>query len=113
MIETALTERGRDGATSRVANYRRGVARMIFADGRGSVLVRNFTLADGQHCVRVELQCAASKGFAETCLYPETPGFDWATALAEVARLWTSIQRAGEGIDGKIASMPQAEAALA
>lgn len=91
LIETALADAGHGGKTSRLANYRRGVARLTFADGRGGVLVQNFTLADGRLCVRVELHRAEAAKPGEVVIYPEAPAFDWDAALTQVVRIWIEL----------------------
>lgn len=90
LIEAALNELEQGGATSRLVNYRRGVARMTFVDGRGGVVVQNFALADGQLCVRVELHRGGVLA-GEAVFYPRQTAFDWADEAATIARRWASL----------------------
>lgn len=89
LIEAALAGRGRPPAVTRSADYRKGIARMTFADGSGSIVLQNFHLADGQLCMRVDLRRTGATEAAETAIYPQASAFDWAEAAARIARAWS------------------------
>lgn len=94
LIEESLFEGGASAGVSRSADYRKGIARMTFDDGRGGIVLHNFLLADGQLCVRVELRREGAAKPAETAIYPTAPGFEWKTAAARVAREWRAMETA-------------------
>ncbi len=88
LIERALIEAGLcSGAPLRAADFRKGVARMVFPDEGGNVLVQNFPMADGQLCVRVRLVRPDAIAW-EGAIYPQVRGFDWSDAAARIALNW-------------------------
>lgn len=91
LIETAVADHGRQAAVTRSADYRKGVARMTFADGSGSIVLQNFQLADGQLCLRVDLRRAGVAEAEETAIYPQAISYDWADAAARIARTWCAM----------------------
>jgi hypothetical protein len=95
LIEAALFERAQAGAVLRSADYRKGIARMTFSDGSGSIVLQNFSLADGQLCIRVDLRRAGVSEPGAEAIYPQTAAFDWSEAAAKVARAWRTLAPVG------------------
>lgn len=89
-IEGALSDTAPISAVTRSADYRKGIARMTFADGSGSIVLQNFLLADGQLCVRVDLRRTGAIVPAETSIYPQT-GVDWSSATTRIAEKWFDL----------------------
>ena len=60
LIESALSQNESPsvakGRPSRTVNFHKGLARAVFNDGSGSILLQGFTLADGQICVKAMLE---------------------------------------------------------
>jgi hypothetical protein len=105
LIETALFEQGQTDGVSRAADYRRGIARMTFPQGRGSIVLHNFLLADGQLCIRIELRRTGVERAAESAIYPQAPGFDWKAAASRVAVEWMAME--------PVETLPPVESAMA
>jgi hypothetical protein len=91
MIEAALAESGQRIAASRSADYRKGIARMTFADGGGSIVLQNFPLADGQLCMRLELRRTGAILPTTTSVYPHAAAFDWSAEAGRIAREWVAL----------------------
>lgn len=73
----------------RSVNYQKGIARMTFADGSGSITLQNFTLADGQICIKAEYLWAwPQPTVGSHAIYPSTDNFDWFGAAYKVAQGW-------------------------
>ena len=90
LIETALSNEGSAAVASpasRSVNFHKGLARMTFADGSGSILLQNFTLADGQICVRAVYSWAGSSANSTLSVYPRE-SFDWLNAAYQLAGVW-------------------------
>ncbi len=62
---------------------------MTFADGSGSILLQNFTLADGQICVRAVYSWEGSSANSTLSIYPRE-SFDWLNAAYQLAGIWTA-----------------------
>ena len=78
-IETAFANHGSRAVSvppSRSVNFHKSLARMIFADGSGSILLQNFTLADGQICVRAEFSWKGTATTSTHSIYPQE-SYDW------------------------------------
>lgn len=76
-------------APARLADYRRGLARLSFPDG-GVIALQNFLLADGQLCVRVDLARTPGAAPVTVAIYPrELP--DWAAGAERVAAEWSHL----------------------
>jgi len=60
---------------------------MIFADGSGSILLQNYTLADGQICVRATYSWEGRAANNSLSVYPRE-SFDWLAAADKLAALW-------------------------
>ena len=86
----------------RAVNFQKGIARMIFSDQSGSVAVQNFTLADGEICVRAQYIWAPSQSTASYSIYPSGDNYDWEVAADKIADGWVS---------GMVAATAQAESA--
>ena len=89
-IETALGNQGaRAVATpaTRSVNFHKGLARIIFTDGSGSILLQNFTLADGQICVRAVFSWEGNPNTGTQAVYPRE-SFDWQAAADQLAAAW-------------------------
>jgi len=93
-IETALANHGSAAVATpcaRSVNFHKGLARMTFADGSGSILLQNFTLADGQICVRASFAWAGSTATGSLSVYPRE-SFDWLAAADQLASGWLAGQ---------------------
>lgn len=95
LIEQALAAHERLPASpTRLADYRRGVARLAFADG-GVIALQNFLLADGQLCVRVDLARAPGVAPLSVAIYPRQPA-DWPAGAERVADEWSRLPAAAD-----------------
>jgi hypothetical protein len=95
-IETALAKQGSQAVSApplRSVNFHKSVARMVFADGSGSILLQNFTLADGQICVRSVFTWANGTTNGSNSIYPREQ-FDWIGAADQFAKAWIAGQPA-------------------
>jgi hypothetical protein len=90
LIESVLCEQGLSGVLMRSVNYRKGVARMTFAEG-GAIGVQNFQMADGQLCLRVDVKRGGGTEGADVFIYPCAAAFDWSEAAGRVAREWERL----------------------
>lgn len=61
---------------------------MSFTDGSGSITLQNFTLADGEICVRAEYFWTGSNALGSFSIYPKAENFDWQGAAARIADGW-------------------------
>ena len=89
-IENALANQGSRAVASpasRSINFHKGLARTVFADGSGSILLQNFTLADGQICVRAVFSWEGSSATGTQAVYPRE-AFDWSAAADQLASAW-------------------------
>lgn len=94
LIETALVNQGSRAvvvAPTRSVSFHKGMARMSFSDGSGSILLQNFTLADGQICVRAILSWAGVTETGTHSIYPRD-GFDWLGAAEQISTAWLAKQ---------------------
>lgn len=90
LIETALVNQGSTAVSkppARSVSFHKAMARMNFADGSGSIMLQNFTLADGQICVRATFNWADCTEAGSHAIYPRE-GFDWPTAADQIASAW-------------------------
>ena len=91
LIESALGNHGSDsvarGRPSRTVNFHKGLARMSFSDGSGSILLQGFTLADGQICVKAMLEWTGAARPGVQAVYP-TENFNWSGAAFRIAEAW-------------------------
>jgi len=95
LIESALSNHGSAAVAApcaRSVNFHKGLARMTFADGSGSILLQNFTLADGQICVRAAFSWTGSTATGTLSVYPRE-AFDWPTAADQLASAWLAGQQ--------------------
>lgn len=107
-IETALANHGSRAVGApplRTMNFHKGMARMTFTDGSGSILLQNFTLADGQICVRAVFSW---EGRAETAMFSIYPreDFDWLGAADQIATAWFGGQTPSGAADTASAPEP-------
>lgn len=72
----------------RSVNFQKGIARMTFADGSGSIALQNFTLADGAICIKAEFTWAATNAVGSVSVYPTPDNFDWFGAAVKIAQSW-------------------------
>jgi len=94
LIENALANQGSTAVAVpplRSVSFHKGMARMSFADGSGSILLQNFTLADGQICVRAVFFWAVNPLERSHSIYPRED-FDWLGAADQIARGWLAGQ---------------------
>lgn len=73
---------------SRVVNFQKGIAKMTFADGSGWILLQNFTLADGEICIRSEFGWPNTQETGNCSVFPKGDNFDWFGAAAKIAEAW-------------------------
>ncbi|HEY9155896.1 MAG TPA: hypothetical protein VIM69_12240 [Opitutaceae bacterium] len=69
----------------RFVSYFKGIARASFCDGSGSICLHSFTLADGQVCVKAELNWTKPKASTTCAIYPNKENFDWQRASERIA----------------------------
>jgi len=96
LIETSLAKHGSRAVASppsRSVNFHKGLARITFVDGSGSILLQNFTLADEQICVRAVFSWAGSTATGSHSIYP-SESFDWSDAGGQIAAAWLAGQTA-------------------
>ena len=89
-IESALSANecaSARGRPQRLVNFQKGIARMTFADGSGSITLQSFTLADGQTCVKAGYRWANGKT-GSGAVYPTGDNFDWQGASFRLAEGW-------------------------
>ena len=92
LIETALVNQGATVVASppqRSVSFHKGMARMNFADGSGSIVLQNFTLADGQICVKAVFLWGEGVEGGSCSIYPRDH-FDWQAAADQIAAAWMS-----------------------
>lgn len=90
LIQNALANLGSEAVASppaRSVNFHKAVAQMSFADGSGSIMLQNFTLADGQICVRAVFAWADGLENGTSSIYPRD-NFDWLAAADHIAAAW-------------------------
>lgn len=107
-IENALSSQGSRAvasAATRSVNFHKGLARMNFSDGSGSILLQNFTLADGQICVRAVFSWEGSATTATQSVYPRE-SFDWLAAADQLATAWLAGQNAMSPAAAEIPAEP-------
>jgi hypothetical protein len=95
-IENALANHGSHAVASPVSrsvNFHKGLARIIFKDGSGSIHLQNFTLADGEICVRAVFSWEGKKDTGTLSVYPRE-SFDWLAAADQIASAWLTGKRA-------------------
>jgi len=93
-IETALANHGSSVVSTpplRTLNFHKGLARMAFADGSGSILLQNFTLADGQISVRAIFSWEGNADTPSLSIYPHEY-YDWLAAADQIAAAWLAGQ---------------------
>lgn len=92
--------------TSRVVSYHQGLARMTLGqrterglEGRGTILLQSYLLADGSQCLKANLNWAGSAETQVIAVYAK-PQVNWRTEAASIATTWISgppvIAAAGE-----------------
>ena len=87
MIEDALScLQGQSVSSTRIVNYHRGLARMSLNDG-SAVHLQNYSLADGQICVKAMLFWPRCEVPIAHSIYPRE-NFDWRGAAAKVAEIF-------------------------
>jgi hypothetical protein len=94
LIEDALSTRHGSSVTStRMVNYHKGLARMAL-EGGGVVHLQNFSLADGQICLKAALYWPSCEAPATHAIYPQE-NFDWRAAASRIAEIWRARARGG------------------
>jgi hypothetical protein len=87
LIEDALGKRRGSAMTStRMVSYHKGLARMAL-NGGGVVHLQNFSLADGQICLKAAMYWPGCELPATQALYPNE-SFDWRSAAGRIADIW-------------------------
>lgn len=95
LVETALIANGSTSLNTppqRAVNFHKGIARLTFADGSGTLQLQSFVLADGQTCVKVAMVWAGNPYVGLEAVYPQG-NFNWATAAEKVAAVWMAGPR--------------------
>lgn len=90
-VESSLSSHGCPAVNippARAVNFQKGIARMTFADGAGSLTLQNFTLADGQICVKAEFYWPQTNSMGSCAVYPTPENFDWFGAAVKIAQAW-------------------------
>jgi hypothetical protein len=90
----------------RFVSYFKGIARVSFCDGSGSICLHSFTLADGQVCVKAELGWNKPKASTTCAIYPNKENFDWQRAAERIAETYL----AGPDADAVAAAVREGEA---
>lgn len=90
-----------DRKPERFVNYAKGIARMTFKDGSGSLTLQNFTLADGQLCVKAEFAWANAKVPGAEAVYPTGDNFDWQRAAEKIAEAWLEGPATGNVVESQ------------
>jgi hypothetical protein len=106
-IERALLARdpapdGGSWDTMRLINYNQGLARLTLAVrspervtvSRGSILLQNFTLADGSQCLKANLSWAGAENSTVYAIYSK-PQINWSLEASQIAAKW---------LDGQVAA---------
>lgn len=116
LIETALGQneapcvaKGRPG---RSVNFHKGLARMTFNDGSGSIFLQGFILADGEICIKALLEWVGAARPGQQAIYPKGDSFNWAGAACRIAEAWLDGPPAVE-IAATSAGLPAAAPSLA
>lgn len=94
-IQNALIDQGSPVATEpvqRSVSYYKGLARLVFGDG-GTITLQNFTLADGQICVKAALLWAGAEDPVIHAIYPHGDTHDWKSSAENVAVAWMAGPR--------------------
>ncbi len=92
-IEHALVANGYPGVDERperFVSYQKAIARMTFRDGSGSITLQNFTLADGQICVKAEFHWTKARTFGTRSVFPTAENFDWKQAANKISEAWVA-----------------------
>ena len=90
-VESSLASHGCSAVSQppqRSVNFQKGIARMVFSDGSGSLTLQNFTLADGQICVKAEFLWTHSNRMGSYAVYPTPEDFDWFGAAVKIGQGW-------------------------
>lgn len=91
LIESSLSQNEAPsvakGRPMRTVNFNKGLARLTFNDGSGSILLQSFTLADGQICVKAMLEWAGAAKPGVQSVYPKEE-FNWLGAAHRIAEAW-------------------------
>jgi len=91
-IQASLVEHGATVASQpvqRSVSYHKGLARLTFTDG-GTIALQNFSLADGQICVKAALFWAGREEPVIHAIYPHGDSHDWKASADSVALAWTA-----------------------
>jgi hypothetical protein len=90
LIEAQLKQYEAPGISSglqRTVSFHKGLARLMFCDGSGSILLQGFSLADGQICVKAMITWTGQTVTGTHSIYP-TAQFNWLGAADRVAQMW-------------------------
>lgn len=94
MIETALANQATRAVAEppqRSVSFHKGMARINFFDDSGSIVLQNFTLADGQICVKALFLGTDGAQQGMHAVYPRE-GFDWPGAADQIAAAWMACR---------------------
>jgi hypothetical protein len=91
LIESSLSQNEAPsvakGRPARTVNFNKGLARLVFNDGSGSILLQSFTLADGQICVKAMLEWSGASKPGVQSIYPKED-YNWLGAACRIAEAW-------------------------
>jgi hypothetical protein len=108
LVETALRADGLDLVSSQVTrqvNYEATLARMDLP-GDISLLVQNFTMADGQLCLKAWWQCAL-QGESAPMSFFDAPQLDWKSVARKIAAAKPEVpepESLGNPVDTELAA---------
>jgi len=92
-IEKALANIGCEAASKsgsqRVVNFHKGICRLAFPDGAGSIVLQSYVLADGQSCLKAVLSWRGSNEVSHEAVYPQGD-FNWTLAADRIAEIWNA-----------------------
>ncbi len=85
--------------TMRLINYHQGLARLTLAvkaadhvtSPHGSILLQNFTLADGSQCLKANLSWEGQENTSVYAIYAK-PQINWALEASQIAIKWLDGQ---------------------
>jgi len=101
LLATDSSPGGGTWDTMRLINYHQGLARLTLAvklsgqapESRGSILLQNFTLADGTQCLKANLAWQGTENTSVYAIYAK-PTVNWTLEASQIAEKWLDGQPA-------------------
>jgi hypothetical protein len=115
LIEKALVNQASPAVSTsaqRAVNFHKGLARMVFSDGTGSIQLQTFVLADGETCIKAALSWTGANAVVHEAIYPQG-NFDWYSAAEKIAQVWVSGPKTAQETVMPTTSGVDTDAALA